>query len=79
MNEAVLRDRGFVIRIQEEAADMNESSAQKPIRDYKDLHVWQKAMELAKQIYLLTSRFPSCNPACPRLFADLDSPSRQIA
>jgi len=38
---------------------MNESSLQKPIRDYKDLHVWQKAMELAKQIYLLTSRFPS--------------------
>jgi four helix bundle protein len=38
---------------------MNESSAPKPIRDYKDLHVWQKAMELAKQIYLLTNRFPS--------------------
>jgi four helix bundle protein len=38
---------------------MNDSSRQQPIRDYKDLHVWQKAMELAKQIYLLTSRFPS--------------------
>jgi len=38
---------------------MNDSSRQQPIRDYKDLHVSQKAMELAKQIYLLTSRFPS--------------------
>jgi len=38
---------------------MNDSSRQQPIRDYKDLHVWQKAMELAKHIYLLTSRFPS--------------------
>lgn len=38
---------------------MTESSAQKPIRDYKDLHVWQKGMELAKQVYLLTGRFPS--------------------
>jgi four helix bundle protein len=38
---------------------MNDSSRQQPIRDYKDLDVWQKAMELAKQIYLLTSRFPS--------------------
>ena len=45
--------------MREEAVDMNESSAKKPIRDYKDLHVWQKAMGLAKQIYLLTSRFPS--------------------
>ena len=38
---------------------MGESTQQKPIRDYKDLHVWQKGMELAKQVYLLTSRFPS--------------------
>ena len=38
---------------------MSQSGARKPIRDYKDLHVWQKAMELAKQIYLLTSQFPS--------------------
>jgi four helix bundle protein len=29
------------------------------IRDYKDLQVWQKGMELAKQIYRLTGRFPS--------------------
>ena len=38
---------------------MNESSSQQPIRDYKDLHVWQKAMQLAKEIYLLTGKFPS--------------------
>ncbi len=38
---------------------MNESTLQKPIEDYKDLHVWQKGMELAKQVSLLTSRFPS--------------------
>jgi hypothetical protein len=38
---------------------MNDSSKRQPIRDYKDLHVWQKAMELAKYIYLLSSRFPS--------------------
>lgn len=29
------------------------------IKDYKDLQVWQKAMELAKHVYLLTDRFPS--------------------
>ncbi len=28
------------------------------IRDYKDLQVWQKAMELAKLIYHLTQAFP---------------------
>ena len=38
---------------------MNESSSQQSIRDYKDLHVWQKAMQLAKEIYLLTGKFPS--------------------
>ena len=38
---------------------MNESSSQQPIRDYKDLHVWQKGMQLAKEIYLLTGKFPS--------------------
>ena len=35
------------------------SPSPQPIREYKDLHVWQKGMELAKQVYLLTSRFPS--------------------
>lgn len=35
------------------------SVSPQPIRDYKDLHVWQKAMELAKQVYLFTNRFPS--------------------
>jgi four helix bundle protein len=29
------------------------------IRDYKDLRVWQKAMELAERIYDLTRQFPS--------------------
>jgi four helix bundle protein len=38
---------------------MDHSSKRQPVKDYKDLHVWQKGMELAKQIYLLTSRFPS--------------------
>ncbi|HEX2524373.1 MAG TPA: four helix bundle protein [Terriglobia bacterium] len=38
---------------------MNESSSQQPIRDYKDLHVWQKGTQLAKEIYLLTGKFPS--------------------
>ena len=38
---------------------MTESSSQQPIRDYKDLHVWQKGMQLAKEIYLLTGKFPS--------------------
>lgn len=28
------------------------------ITTYKDLIVWQKAMELVKEIYLLTERFP---------------------
>ena len=36
-----------------------ESTSPQPIRDYKDLHVWQKGMQLAKQVYLLTNRFPS--------------------
>jgi four helix bundle protein len=36
-----------------------ESTSLQPIRDYKDLHVWQKGMELAKQVYLLTGCFPS--------------------
>ena len=38
---------------------MNESSSQQAIRDYKDLHVWQKGMQRAKEIYLLTGKFPS--------------------
>ena len=36
-----------------------ESTSLQPIRDNKDLHVWQKGTELAKQVYLLTNRFPS--------------------
>ena len=30
-----------------------------PINDYKDLLVWQKGIALAKDIYVLTRRFPS--------------------
>lgn len=30
-----------------------------PIKDYKDLLVWQKGMELAKQIYQFTAGFPT--------------------
>lgn len=29
-----------------------------PIHSHKDLIVWQKGIELSKQIYLLTERFP---------------------
>ena len=29
------------------------------IRDYKDLLVWQKGIALAKEVYAVTSRFPS--------------------
>jgi len=36
-----------------------ESASAQPIRDYKDLHVWQKGMELAKQVYVLANHFPS--------------------
>jgi len=42
-----------------EEGQVNKSSSQQPIRDYKDLHVWQKGMQLAKEIYLLTGKFPS--------------------
>ncbi|MCD6575424.1 four helix bundle protein, partial [Candidatus Aerophobetes bacterium] len=28
------------------------------IRDYRDLTVWQKAMELVKKIYIFTRKFP---------------------
>ncbi len=30
-----------------------------PIRDYKDLLVWRKSMELAEKVYQLTQRFPT--------------------
>lgn len=38
---------------------MSESSSQQPVRDYKDLHVWQKGMQLGREMYLLPSKFPS--------------------
>ena len=52
---------------------MNESSSQQPIRDYKDLHVWQKGMQLAKEIYLLTGEIP------PRRRSGLVSQMRRAA
>lgn len=32
--------------------------ARKPIRSYKDLIAWQKAMDLVVEIYRITKRFP---------------------
>lgn len=32
---------------------------QKKARDYKDLQVWQKGMELTKLLYQISARFPS--------------------
>ncbi|HEU4506523.1 MAG TPA: four helix bundle protein [Nitrospira sp.] len=29
-----------------------------PARTHKDLHVWEKAMDLVAQVYSLTNRFP---------------------
>src|SRR5437867_575031 len=54
-----MRGAWLGMRDRKDETDMTESGVRKPIRDYKDLHVRQKAMELAKQIYLLTSQFPS--------------------
>ena len=35
------------------------SEANRPqIKDYKDLQVWQKGMDLARRVYLLTRSFP---------------------
>ena len=38
---------------------MQRTGTQTEIRDYKDLIVWQKGMQLAKQIYQLTQSFPT--------------------
>ena len=32
--------------------------AKRKVTHYKDLHVWQKGMELARSVYRLTGRFP---------------------
>lgn len=37
---------------------MNGAAQEQVIRDYKDLHVWQKSIELAKNIYRLSSQSP---------------------
>jgi len=28
------------------------------VKDYKDLQVWQNSVELVKEIYLITKKFP---------------------
>ncbi|MEZ2347126.1 four helix bundle protein [Terriglobus sp. RCC_193] len=40
---------------------MSESASQRGprTRSYRDLIAWQKAMQLAKQVYLVTERFPA--------------------
>jgi hypothetical protein len=37
---------------------MMKADERQAIRDYKDLQVWQKSMELAKQIYRTTQILP---------------------
>jgi four helix bundle protein len=38
---------------------MNSSTTSgTPLRDHRDLHVWQEAMALARAIYVLTATFP---------------------
>jgi four helix bundle protein len=37
---------------------MKDNSSKKP-RDYKDLIVWQRGMELAKQVYRATGNYPT--------------------
>jgi four helix bundle protein len=36
-----------------------EDAGMRPIRSHRDLIVWQKAMDLAVEVYHLTSQFPS--------------------
>ena len=38
---------------------MERTGTQTQIRDYKDLVVWQKGMQLAKEVYQLTQSFPA--------------------
>ena len=38
---------------------MERAAARTQIRDYKDLVVWQKGMQLAKEVYQLTQSFPA--------------------
>ena len=38
---------------------MERAATQTQIRDYKDLVVWQKGMQLAKEVYELTQSFPT--------------------
>ena len=38
---------------------MERAATQMQIRDYKDLVIWQKGMQLAKEVYELTQSFPT--------------------
>jgi four helix bundle protein len=38
---------------------VERAATQTQIRDYKDLVVWQKGMQLAKEVYQLTQSFPA--------------------
>jgi four helix bundle protein len=38
---------------------VERTATQTQIRDYKDLVVWQKGMQLAKEVYQLTQSFPA--------------------
>ena len=38
---------------------MQRTGTQPEIRDFKDLVVWQKGMQLARQVYQLTQSFPA--------------------
>jgi four helix bundle protein len=38
---------------------VQRTGTQPEIRDYKDLVVWQKGMQLARQVYQLTQSFPA--------------------
>jgi len=48
----------FVVRERQEHLT-NTGDNKTPIRDYKDLRVWQQATELAKLVYEITRPFPA--------------------
>ena len=55
--------KGAIVAVQEQrddgsAAFTTDSNSQQPIRDYKDLHVWQKRMQLARKS-IGRRKFPS--------------------
>jgi four helix bundle protein len=38
---------------------VSEESVREKIRNYRDLKVWQKAVQLSKEIFLITTKFPA--------------------